>query len=175
VILYALAAAAVAIAVLLVYASTLPGTMVVQRSTAVNAAAAKIFLLINDFHEWSKWSPWETLDAALKRTYAGAASGPGALYGWTGNRRVGQGRMEIMDVTPPSNVTIKLDFIKPFEGHNVVTISLAPSGGATTVTWLMTGPRPFLMKVMGVFMNMDKMVGADFERGLANIKSVAEQ
>ena len=166
---------AVAIIGLLVYASTMPDTMVVQRSTTVNAPAAKIFPLINDFHEWSKWSPWEQLDPALERAFTGASSGPGAVYEWTGNRQVGQGRMEIMDTTPPSNVTIKLDFIKPFEGHNVVAISIAPADRATSVTWLMTGPRPLLMKVMSVFMNMDKMVGNDFERGLANIKAVAEQ
>ena len=167
--------AAVVLAGLLVYASTMPNTLVVQRSTHVKAPAERIFPIVNDFHEWSKWSPWERLDPALQRTFSGAASGPGAVYEWTGNRQVGQGRMEIMDTTPPSNVTIKLDFIKPFEGHNVVTISMARSDSLTIVTWLMTGPRPLLMKVMSVFMNMDKMVGADFERGLANIKAVAEQ
>lgn len=174
-ILTVLIVAAAAVGGLLVYAWTTPDTMIVQRSTAVNAPPARIFPLINDFREWSKWSPWEDLDPALQRTYSGAASGPGAVYDWSGNRQAGQGRMEIMDTTPPANVSIKLDFIKPFEGHNVVAISMEPSGGATAVTWRMTGPRPFLMKVMGVFMNLDKMVGRDFERGLANLKKIAEQ
>src|SRR5579872_6401511 len=155
-ILTILIVAAILIVGLLVYASTMPNTMVVQRSATVNAPPARIFPFVNDFHEWSKWSPWERLDPALRRTFGGAASGPGAVYEWTGNRQVGQGRMEIMDTTPPLNVTIKLDFIKPFEGHNVVTISMEPADGATIVTWQMTGPRPLLMKVMSVFMNMDK-------------------
>jgi hypothetical protein len=167
--------AVAAVGGLAVYASTTPDTMIVQRSTAVNAPPARIFPLIDDFREWSKWSPWEKLDPALQRTYSGAASGPGAVYDWSGNRQAGQGRMEIMDTTPPVNVSIKLDFIKPFEGHNVVAIAIEPSGGATTVTWRMTGPREFLLKVMGVFMNLDKLIGKDFERGLANLKKIAEQ
>ena len=110
----------------------------------------------------------------MKRTYSGAASGKGAVYAWEGNRNVGSGRMEITEASPSSKVMIQLDFIKPFEGHNITEFTLQPAGGATNVTWTMQGPSPFITKVMGVFINMDKMIGRDFEAGLANLKSVAE-
>jgi hypothetical protein len=111
----------------------------------------------------------------VKRTYSGAAHGKGAVYEWEGNNKVGKGRMEITDTSPPSRVTIKLDFIKPFEGHNIAEFTLGAQGDATNVTWAMHGPTPYMAKVMHVFLNMDRMVGNQFETGLANLKTIAEQ
>jgi hypothetical protein len=114
------------------------------------------------------------MDPDLKRTYGGAARGRGAVYAWEGNRKVGQGRMEIVDAPVPSRVTIRLDFLKPFEAHNTAEFTLVPQGDVTEVTWAMTGPNLFMGKVMGLFVDMDRMIGRDFERGLANLKAVAE-
>jgi len=164
----------VLLAALLAFAATRPDVLRVQRAASIQAPPETIFPLIADFHRWISWSPWENRDPELKRTYSGADSGKGAVYGWEGNRNVGSGRMEITEASPSSKVVIQLDFIKPFEGHNITEFTLQPAGGATNVTWTMQGPSPFITKVMGVFMNMDKMIGRDFEAGLANLKSVAE-
>jgi uncharacterized protein YndB with AHSA1/START domain len=161
------------IAGLLVFAATRPDTFSVERSAIIKAPPQKVFALLNDFHSWGSWSPWEKLDPEMKRTYSGAASGQGSVYEWVGNSKVGQGRMEILDANP-SKVTIKLDFIKPFEGHNVAEFTLTPQGDATNVTWSMHGPSPYISKLMCIFVSMDKMVGGDFEKGLSNLKSVAE-
>jgi hypothetical protein len=163
-----------AVGALLAYAATRPGTMRVERSTAVKATPPQIFPLINDFRRWTAWSPWEKIDPALNRTYKGAAQGRGAVYEWTGNRQVGQGRMEITDAAEPGRVTIDLDFIKPFKAHNVTRFELVPEGDSTRVTWTMTGATPFMGKVMGVFVDMDQMIGKDFEKGLVALKAVAE-
>lgn len=163
------------IAAILIYAATKPDDFRVQRATSVKAAPEKIFALINDLHSWGSWSPWEKMDPAMKRTYSGTPSGKGAAYAWEGNSKVGEGRMEITDATPPSKITIKLDFVKPLEGHNTAEFTLEPKGDATNVTWLMYGPSPYIAKVMGVFVSMDKMIGSDFEAGLANMKAVAEK
>lgn len=165
----------VLIAALLALAATRPGNFRVQRKTSIQAPPEKIFPLIADFHNWTSWSPWEKKDPALKRTYSGAPSGKGAIYAWEGNRNVGSGRMEITEAPAPSKVAIKLDFIKPFEGHNATLFTLQPEGGATTVTWDMQGPLAFVAKVFGIFVSMDKMIGNDFETGLANLKAVAEK
>ena len=141
----------------------------------MNSSPEAIFPLISDFHRWTAWSPYEKRDPAMKRTYSGAAQGKGAVYEWEGNSEVGQGRMEITDTSDPSRVTIKLDFMKPFEGHNDAEFALVPQGGTTTVTWSMEGPTPYLGKLIGVFMNMDTMIGKDFETGLANLKTIAEK
>jgi hypothetical protein len=164
----------VLLAGLLAFAATRPDVLRVQRAASIQAPPERIFPLVADFHRWTSWSPWENRDPELKRTYSGAASGKGAVYAWEGNRNVGSGRMEITEDSPSSKVMIQLDFIKPFEGHNITEFTLQPAGGATNVTWTMQGPSPFITKVMGVFMNMDKMIGRDFEAGLANLKSVAE-
>jgi carbon monoxide dehydrogenase subunit G len=166
---------ALLIVALLVFASTRPGSLNIERSISVHARPEKIFPLINDFRQWAAWSPYEKRDPAMKKTYSGASSGTGAVYEWNGNRQVGQGRMEIVDTSPPSRVTIKLDFMKPFEGHNVATFTIVPAGSETTVTWKMTGPSAFMTKVIGMFMNMDKMIGTDFEAGLASLKVIAEK
>jgi len=167
--------ALVLVVAVLAYAATRPDTLHVQRSGSVKAPPEAIFPLISDFHRWSSWSPYEKRDPAMKRTYGGAAQGKGAVYEWQGNSEVGQGRMEITDASDPSRITIKLDFIKPFEGHNVAEFALVPQDGATNVTWSMDGPSPYIGKLIGVFVNMDRMIGNDFEAGLANLKAIAEK
>src|SRR5512134_30801 len=141
-------AAVVVIVAFLAYAATRPDTFRVERATSVNAPPEKIFPLINDFHAWSAWSPFEKKDPAMKRTFGGAPSGKGALYAWEGNKEIGKGSMEITESSPPSRITIKLDFVKPFEAHNVVDFTLAPQGNATNVMWSIHGPSPFISKVI---------------------------
>ncbi|MTV16667.1 polyketide cyclase [Bradyrhizobium elkanii] len=165
----------VAIAVILVLAATKPGTFRVTRATSINAPAERIFPLIDDFHQWTAWSPYENRDPAMKRIYGGAGRGQGAVYAWDGNKNVGAGRMEILQSSAPSKVVIKLDFIKPFEGHNTAEFTMLPQGDATSVTWTMYGPAVFMSKVMQVFMNLDHMIGKDFEAGLANLKKLTEK
>ena len=165
----------VVIAAILIFAATKPETFTVQRAASIKAPPEKIFAVLDDFHNWGVWSPWEKMDPDMKRTFSGAANGKGAVYEWQGNSKVGQGRMEITDATAPSQVTIKLDFIKPFEGHNVAEFLLQPNGDATNVTWTMRGPSPYIAKVMSVFCNMDSMIGKDFEAGLANLKAATEK
>jgi carbon monoxide dehydrogenase subunit G len=166
---------AIAIAILLILAATKPDTFTVRRATAVKAPPETIFPLINDFHQWGIWSPYETKDPAMKRTYSGTASGKGAVYAWQGNKNVGSGRMEILDSSAPSKIVIKLDFFAPFEGHNTAEFTMLPQGDVTNVTWLMHGPVPFMAKIMHVLMNIDRMVGKDFEIGLANLKRLTEK
>ena len=165
----------VALAALLIYAATRPDSFSIQRATRIKAAPEKIYALISDFPSWPTWSPWEKLDPEMKRTLTGAATGKGSIYEWSGSGKVGAGRMEITDTQAPAKVVIKLDFIKPFEGHNVTEFTLAPQGDTTEVNWAMTGPSPYISKLMGVFFNMDKMIGKDFEAGLANMKAAAEK
>ena len=164
----------VAIAAVLVLAATKPDTFQVQRAASIKAPPEKIFALINDLRGWGAWSPWEKKDPAMKRTFSGAQYGKGAVYAWDGDKNVGQGRMEITDTSAPSKIVIKLDFIRPFEGHNVAEFKMEPNGGSTNVIWTMNGPVPFLGKIIHVFLNMDKMVGGDFEEELRNLKSLAE-
>jgi len=165
----------VAIAGVLIFAATKPDTFAVQRSTSIKAPPDRIFPLINDFKRWDAWSPWEKKDPAMKRSYGPTTSGKGAHYAWEGNNDVGQGSMDITESVPPSKVALKLDFVKPFEGHNVVEFTLIPKGESTDVTWSMSGPAPFMSKVMQVFVNMDRMIGKDFEAGLASLKAAAEK
>lgn len=166
---------ALAVAALLVYAATRPGTLEVRRSATIKAAPDKIFAFVNDFGRWPAWSPYEKKDPAMKRTLGSQTSGKGATYAWDGNKDVGKGRMEIADASPPGRITINLDFEKPFAGHNVVVFTFEPSGDATSVTWAMRGRSPFIAKLIGIFVNMDAMIGKDFEAGLANLKAVAEK
>ena len=163
------------IAAVLIFAATKPDSFSVQRATSIKAAPEKIFALLDDFHNWGVWSPWEKMDPSMKRTFNGPANGKGSVYEWEGNSKVGQGRMEITDASAPSQVTIKLDFIKPFEGHNVAEFVLEPKGDSTNVTWTMRGPSPYIAKLMSVFFSMDSMIGKDFEAGLANLKAAAEK
>jgi uncharacterized protein YndB with AHSA1/START domain len=167
---------AFAIAMVLILAATKPDTFTVQRAAVVKAPPEKLFPLINDFHQWGTWSPWENKDPGMKRTYSGTASGRGAVYAWDGNKNVGSGRMEILDASSPSKIVIKLDFLKPFEAHNTAEFTMLPQGdGATNISWVMHGPAPFISKMMQVFMNIDKMVGKDFEIGLSNLKKLTER
>jgi uncharacterized protein YndB with AHSA1/START domain len=175
IIVIAVVIVAALVAGVLAYAATKPDTLRVQRATSIKAAPEKIFALIDDFHSWGVWSPYEKKDPAMKRTLSGAASGQGAVYEWDGNGNVGQGRMEILESSPPAKIAIKLDFIKPFEGHNIAEFVLEPDGDATRVTWTMSGPSPYFGKVMSVFLDMDRMIGTDFEAGLANLKAATEQ
>jgi hypothetical protein len=165
----------VAVVVVLVLAALKPDHFRVLRSASIDAPPERIFPLINDFHRWGAWSPYEHKDPDMKRTFSGAASGRGAIYEWAGNSNIGSGRMEIVESSAPSKVAIRLDFLKPFEAHNMATFTLEPAGGATKVTWIMDGPTPFVGKIMHVFINMDRMVGTDFEAGLANLKTAAER
>ena len=166
---------AAAIAIILILAATKPNTFSVRRAITVKAPPEKIFPLINDFHQWGSWSPYEHKDPAMKRSYSGAASGKGAVYAWDGNKNVGSGRMEILEASVPSKIVIKLDFFTPFEGHNTAEFTMLPQGDATHITWVMYGPASLMSKVMQVFMNVDRMVGKDFEVGLANIKTISEK
>jgi len=149
-------------------------TFTVQRSTTIKAAPGKIVSLINDFRNWPSWSPWEKLDPAMKRTVGGAPSGKGATYEWDGNKKAGKGRMLITE-SSPSKINIDLDFEKPFAAKNKTEITLVPQGDSTQIIWSMTGARPLMFKLMGLFMNFDKMIGKDFEEGLANIRALAEK
>ena len=161
-------------AALLGFAATRPDTFRVQRAKSIEAPPEEIFALIHDFHQWGSWSPYEKLDPAMKRTYSGATRGNGAVYAWDGNGKAGAGRMEITDTSPPSQVTIKLDFIKPFKNHNIAEFTLESKGAFTNVTWAMHGPNPYIAKVMHLIFNMDRLIGKDFETGLANLKTAAE-
>jgi len=158
----------------LVFAASKPDSFRVQRTASIKAPPEKVFALINDLKGWNTWSPYEKKDPAMKRTLSGAPTGKGAIYEWSGNKDVGRGRMEITDAAPPSKVLIKLDFIEPFEAHNTAEFDLQPRGDMNDVTWALYGPSPFIAKVMGLFFNMDTMIGRDFETGLANLKAVAE-
>ena len=163
------------IVALLGYAATKPDMFHVQRSASVKAPPEKIFVYLNDFRNFSFWSPYEKLDPAMKRNYSGAPNGKGAVYEWEGNKKAGKGRMEITGAAPASKVTINLDFVKPFEAHNIVDFMLQPTGDSTKVTWAMHGPNSYLAKVVHVFVDMDSMVGKDFDAGLANLKVITER
>jgi uncharacterized protein YndB with AHSA1/START domain len=166
---------AVVIAALLILALTKPNSFSVRRTITIQAPAEKLFPLINDFHQWVAWSPYEHKDPAMKRSYSGAESGKGAVYAWNGNKNVGSGRMEILEASTPSRIVIKLDFFEPFEGHNTAEFTMQPQGDGTHLVWLMHGPARFVTKVMQVFINLDRMIGGDFEVGLAKLKEITEK
>ena len=149
-------------------------TYTVERTMIVQADPARIYQEVEDFHRWTAWSPWEDLDPGMQRTYSGPEKGVGSMYAWSGNRKAGEGRMEITRVEDPTRVLIDLQFIKPFKASNVITFTFAPEGDGTRVTWTLAGPKTFAVKVMGLFTSMDKMVGKDFEKGLSRLKRVAE-
>jgi carbon monoxide dehydrogenase subunit G len=170
-----LAVIAVGIVGILAVAATRPDDFRVQRSASIKAPPDKIFPFINDFRQWPVWSPFEKIDPDMKRTYGPVTAGKGATYGWDGNKNIGSGSMEILDAPVPQRVTIKLDFTRPFEAHNIAEFTLVPSGDTTNVTWSMHGPVPYFGKIIHMFMNMDKMVGGQFATGLADLKAVAEK
>ncbi|QRY81685.1 SRPBCC family protein [Pseudomonas sp. PDNC002] len=164
-----------AVVVVLVLAANRPGTFRVERTMRIQAPPERVQGYIEDFHLWRQWSPYEKLDPDMQRTYSGAEKGRGAVYAWSGNGKAGAGRMEIVENDPGSRVTIALDFLKPFKASNTAEFSLVPRDGGTEVTWAMFGPVPFVAKIMHLFIDVDRMVGKDFEAGLANLKALAEQ
>ena len=148
-------------------------TYTVERTRMIEAPPERVFPLIADFRQWTRWSPWEDVDPELQRSYTGAESGVGAVYGWSGNRTAGAGRMEILRAEPNELVEIDLRFEKPFKSHNTTTFLLAGAGDRTEVTWRMTGPRPLPLRLTQRFFDMDKLIGKDFERGLERMALVA--
>jgi len=164
---------AVLVAAVLIVAALRPDTFRVERSTTISASPERIAPLIADFHQWLSWSPWEKIDPALQRSYSGAPSGKGAKYGWAGNKNIGVGSMEITDASP-SSIKIDLAFLKPFACHNNVEFKLQPSVGGTNVTWAMDGRSNYFSKIFTLFCSMEKMVGTQYDIGLANLKSLAE-
>ena len=148
---------------------------VVERSETIAASPEAVFAKVGNLAGWDDWSPWAEMDPNMDKTYSGEQGTVGSSYHWTGNRKVGEGRMTVTDVTPNEQITIDLEFVKPFKSQNVTKMLLTPAGDSTTVTWHMTGPHSFMTKVMGFFgKNMDKMVGPDFEKGLAKLKRITE-
>ncbi|HEY4299302.1 MAG TPA: SRPBCC family protein [Candidatus Didemnitutus sp.] len=168
-------AASALIAIFLAFVATRPGTFRVERSASIKAPPEKIFSILNDFKKWQAWSPWEKKDPAMKRSFGAVTAGKGAHYGWEGNKDVGQGSMTIVESSAPSKVGLSLDFLKPFEAHNTVVFTLEPKGDVTNVRWAMEGPVPYFAKIIHLFMDMDRMVGKDFETGLANLKTITEK
>jgi carbon monoxide dehydrogenase subunit G len=166
---------AVGIAGILAYAATKPDTFRVQRAASIKAPPEKIFPLLNNLRAFALWSPYEKKDPRMQRTYSGASIGKGAVYEWDGDKNVGSGRLAIADSSPPSKVTLHLDMMRPLEAHNVVEFTLEPKGESTHVTWAMNGQVPYVAKIVHVFLNVDSMVGRDFEAGLADLKALAEK
>lgn len=168
--------AVAALSALLMIAASKPDTFAVQRSATIAASAEKIHPLINDLRSFNTWNPYERKDPNMRRSYRGNARGPGAGYDFAGNKEVGNGSIEITDSRMPHRVEMKLDMYEPFEAHNIVEFTLVPRGEtATEVTWALRGPANFISKLMGVFFDMDQMIGRDFEAGLANLKALAER
>lgn len=175
IILAVVAVLLIAVVGILGYAAMQPDDFRIARSTTIKAPPDKIYPLMSDFRRGMEWSPYEKKDPNMKRSFSGPASGKGSIYEFEGNGEIGAGRLEIAEAVPPSKVVLKLDMIKPFQASNIVEYSLVPKGSATEVTWSMHGAQPLLARVMCLFFNMDKMVGADFETGLANLKTIAEK
>lgn len=170
---YALVAILLIVAGILGFAATRPDAFRLERSILIAAPADRIQPLIADFRSWRSWSPWENKDPGMTRTLSGAQSGVGAAYAWDGNKDIGSGRMEILE-SSLERILIKLDFLRPFEAHNVAEFTLRPEGQGTRVTWAMTGPQPFIGKLMSLVFSLERMVGPDFETGLASLKRQAE-
>jgi hypothetical protein len=162
------------VALFLVVVATRPAEFSVSRSTQMNAPADVVYAHVADFHEWANWSPWEKLDPGMKKTYSGAPSGVGAKYEWAGNDEVGSGAMTIADARPNELIGITLEFKEPFPATNRTEFTFAPAASGTTVTWTMSGKNDFMGKAFSLFMNMDKMVGGDFEKGLGELKARSE-
>jgi uncharacterized protein YndB with AHSA1/START domain len=175
VIKYILLAIAALIMLFLVVVAIQPNEMHVERTATIPAPPADVFAQVNDFHKWQAWSPWERVDPNMKRTLSGPTEGEGAKYGWVGNADVGEGEMTIAESRPNELIRIKLEFFKPFAGTNTAEFTFKPVGdGQTSVTWAMFGPKNFLSKAICLFMDMDQMIGGQFDQGLANLKTVVE-
>ena len=174
VVLYIILAILVIAALVVMYANTKPNTFRIERRIVIKAPAAKVFAFLPDFHEWEKWSPWEDLDPTMTKKYEGPTGNSGPSYSWQGNKKVGSGRMELLEAVEAKYVKIKLDFFTPFEAHNLTEITLTESNETTEVHWAMSGASPLMSKIMGLFMDIDKMVGKDFEKGLNKLKALTE-
>lgn len=146
-------------------------TYEVTRKAIIPAEPSEVFPLVNSFRNWTEWSPWEGMDPAMDRDYSGSESGVGARYAWSGNRKAGAGTMEIVESDEPSTIRIRLEFTKPFKSVSPTVFTFAPSGSWTEVTWTMTGENKGIGRVFALFMNMDKMIGRDFEKGLASLRA----
>lgn len=164
----------IAIVAILAFAATRPDTFVVRRTAVIDAPPEALVARVEDFHQWRAWSPWEKMEPDMARTYEGPERGVGAAYAWTG-KKVGAGRMEIQKVVLAREVVFRLDFLKPFKATNTGRFTFEPEGAATRVTWSMEGGVPYVSKLMGLVFDMDKMIGKDFEAGLANLKAQAEK
>jgi uncharacterized protein YndB with AHSA1/START domain len=162
------------VAVLVVIIAVQPAQFSVTRSTTIEAPPSTVFALVNDFHQWALWSPWEKLDPDMKKEFSGAAIGKGSIYSWSGNDSVGEGRMTIVDNRPPERIEIKLEFLKPYAATNDTEFNFKPVGSSTEVSWTMSGYNNFMGKAFSLVMNIDQMVGKDFEKGLASMKQAAE-
>lgn len=166
---------AIAVIALLGLAAARPDRFEVKRTATIKAKPEKLSAMVEDFHQWGLWSPWEKIDPNMTRTYGGPDKGVGATYAWVGDNKVGTGNMKITEVTPGCEVAFDLHFVKPFKADNLGRFTFTPEGDATLVTWTMEGASPFMAKVMGLFFDMDTMVGRDFEKGLASMKAEAEK
>jgi hypothetical protein len=165
---------AVIVIVFVIIVATRPADYRISRSTTIGAAPAVVFAQVNDFHKWESWNPWGKIDPAMKQTYEGASDGKGAIYTWAGNNEVGEGRMTITESRPSDLILINMEFFKPMAGTATAQFTFKPEGNQTTVTWAMTGKNNFMSRAVCMFMNMDKMIGGQFEKGLAAMKSIAE-
>lgn len=174
ILVYILIALAAIVVLFVVIVALQPSEFRVVRSATMSVPPPAVFPHVNDFHHWEAWSPWAKIDPAMKQTYEGAPAGTGAIYSWIGNKKVGEGRMTIMESRRSDLVRIKLEFLKPFQATNTAEFTFQPQGEQTLVTWSMFGVKNFFMKAFGLFMNMDKLVGGDFEKGLASMKAVVE-
>ncbi len=166
---------AIAVIALLGLAATRPDRFEVKRTATIKAKPETLSAMVEDFHQWGLWSPWEKIDPNMTRTYGGPDKGVGATYAWVGDNKVGTGNMQITQVSPGREVAFDLHFVKPFKADNLGRFTFMPDGDATLVTWTMEGASPFMAKVMGLFFDMDTVVGKDFEKGLANMKAEAEK
>lgn len=173
-ILYTLIVVALAIGAVLIIAALQPSDYRVERSASLSAQPAAVFAQVNDLHKFQAWSPWAKVDPDMKQTFEGPGAGTGASVHWTGNSKVGEGVMTITDSKPAESVTFRLDFLKPFPGTSIAQFTFKPEAGGTLVTWSMTGKKSFIPKIFCLFMNMDKMVGGEFEKGLADLKTISE-
>jgi hypothetical protein len=172
-----LIAAAAIVAVLAVFAAVVamqPAEFRVARSAIIFAPTPDVFAQVNDFHNWEAWSPWAKLDPAAKVSFAGSPAGEGAVFNWSGNRKVGEGRMTLIESKPSERIRIRLEFVKPMQGTSIAEFTFIAQGERTAVTWSMTGRNGFIAKAVCLVMNMDKMIGGDFEQGLVNLRAVAE-
>ncbi len=167
-----LIAVAVIIVVFLIVVASRPSDFRVTRTATIPAAPSAVFPHVNDLKKWQEWSPWAKMDPNAKTTFEGPIAGQGAMFSWAGNDKIGEGKMTIVESRPNELVRFQLDFLKPFAANNTAEFTFEPKGADTVITWTMSGKNNFLFKAVGLFMNCDKMVGGQFEEGLANLKTI---